>query len=264
MHTSGVIKFLNDTKRHQGLNVDDKGSTSGGDVTSPWDLALDRGKSIDPELTHLASRYMDSLLQGDRRAASELILEAVDRGKPIRNLYLDVFQPVQRKVGRLWQTNAITVAVEHFCTAVTQTVMSQLFPLVITEKKNGLSMVGCCVGHEIHELGIRMVCDFFEMESWETCYIGANCPSKTIIKTIMDKGANVLCLSVTMNHNLPQTKSVIQEISKSFPKTKVMVGGLCFLLNPDLAQDIGAHGWARDAQEGVDMATAWCRESLHE
>jgi len=73
-----------------------------------------------------------------------------------------------------------------------------------------------------------------------------------------------LCLSVTMHHNLPQTKSVIQEISKSFPKTKVMVGGLCFLLNPDLAQDIGAHGWARDAQEGVDMATAWYRESLHE
>ncbi|MBF0482191.1 MAG: cobalamin-dependent protein [Desulfovibrionaceae bacterium] len=220
---------------------------------------LPQDKRPNPGLNQLASRYMESLLQGDRRTASAMILEAVDRGTPVGSVYLDVFQPVQREVGRLWQTNAITVAVEHFCTAVTQMVMSQLFPRIITEKKNGLSMVGCCAGHELHELGIRMVCDFFEMESWDTYYMGANCPSAAVIETLASRNADVLCLSVTMQHNVSQAKTLIQEALKRFPQTKILAGGFPFLLNPDLARSIGAHGWARDAREGVDLAASWRR-----
>ena len=38
------------------------------------------------------------------------------------------FEPVQHEIGRLWQINHISVAHEHYCTSVTQMIMSELYP----------------------------------------------------------------------------------------------------------------------------------------
>lgn len=215
----------------------------------------------DSALAGLAARYVESLLRGDRKGACSRILEAVRQGVPVREAYLNVLQPAQWEVGRLWQTGVVSVAVEHFCTAATQLVMSELFPLVITTDKNGLSMAGCCVGDELHEVGLRMVCDFFEMASWETCCLGAVSQTDAVLDVLERKQPDVLCVSVTMHHNLPLARTLVQEASRRFPRLKILVGGFPFLLNPDLATDFGAHGWAPDAQEAVNAALSLCRES---
>ncbi len=62
----------------------------------------------------LAREYLAALLRGERRAASELILAAADGGTPVKEIYLLVFQRVQREIGRLWQHNLIGVAQEHY------------------------------------------------------------------------------------------------------------------------------------------------------
>ena len=53
----------------------------------------------------------------------------------IRDVYLLVFQPCQREVGRLWEAGRITVAQEHYCTAATQVIMSQLAPRLVTGER---------------------------------------------------------------------------------------------------------------------------------
>ena len=230
---------------------------------APLDGPLIRQGGHAPALSELARNYMRTLLDGDRRAASALVLEAADRGMPVSQVYLDVLQPVQREVGRLWEANIISVTMEHFCTAATQFVMAQLFPSIVTNNKNGLSMVGACVGDDLHVIGINMVCDFFEMKSWETHHIGYYKSDETLFKTLYERNADILCLSVTMFHNLSQAKALIQEVTERFPKTKVLAGGLAFLNDPKLAQRIGAHGWARDALGAVELATSLFRSAQH-
>ncbi|WP_051286688.1 cobalamin B12-binding domain-containing protein [Megalodesulfovibrio gigas] len=223
--------------------------------------AMDRSacSPASASLTRLAAAYLEQLLAGNRRGACALVLDAVRAGADVREIYLKVLQPVQHEVGRLWQENTITVAVEHFCTAATQLVISQLFPYIITETKHGLSMVGCCVGEELHELGMRMVCDFFEMDGWDTYYMGANCPQDAVLAAMAERRPHALCLSVTMHQNVPLARDIIQAVATQFPAVKILVGGFPFLLNPDLAASLGAHGWARDAHEGVRLAAFLCR-----
>ncbi|MDZ7776615.1 MAG: hypothetical protein U5L09_13885 [Bacteroidales bacterium] len=55
--------------------------------------------------------------------------------------------------------------------------MSQLYPYIFNSQRVGKSMVAATVGGELHEMGIRMVADFFEMEGWDTWYLGANAPA---------------------------------------------------------------------------------------
>ena len=59
-----------------------------------------------------------------------------------------------------------------------------------------------CVSDELHEIGLRIVCDFFEMEGWDTFYLGANTPTRSIIQMISDQHINLLVISETMTFHV--------------------------------------------------------------
>src|SRR5690606_23666308 len=75
----------------------------------------------------LSKAYLTAVLGGDRREAFRLVDRACEAGTELSRLYLEVFQPAMREIGRLWQENAITVADEHVATAITQAAMTRAF-----------------------------------------------------------------------------------------------------------------------------------------
>lgn len=113
-------------------------------------------------LSPLAHQYFAALRRGERHLASQLVLDAVAGGTSVKEIYLQVFQPAQYEIGRLWQINQITVAEEHYCSAATQLIMSQLYPHVFATAKNGHTLVATCVAGDLHEIGVRMVTDFLK------------------------------------------------------------------------------------------------------
>ena len=115
------------------------------------------------KLSLLSHQYLQALLRGDRKTASGLVLEAVEKGTSVKDIYLNVFQTCQYEIGRLWQTNEISVAQEHYCTAATQLIMSQLYPHIFSTEKIGLTLVATCVSGNLHELGSEWLLIFL---SW--------------------------------------------------------------------------------------------------
>lgn len=212
-------------------------------------------------LSGLANQYLEALLNGDRHAAADLVVDAAEKGTPVKDIYLNVFQQSQYEIGRLWQTNRISVAQEHFCTAATQMIMSRLYPYIFSTEKIGKRLVAACVGGELHEIGVRMVADFFEMEGWDTYYMGANTPTDTIIGSISEKKADVLGLSATIAFNKSTMEDLIRLIrsTDSGKHIKILVGGYPFRQSPDLWKKIGADGFAADAQEAIKVANSMIR-----
>jgi methanogenic corrinoid protein MtbC1 len=138
-------------------------------------------------LDMLARSYLQALLQGDRKKAGIIIGDAVQNGISIKDIYIQVFQRTQQELGRLWHINKITVAQEHYCTAATQMIMSQLYPFIFSGEIKERHIVIACVGGELHEIGARMVADIFEIEGWDSYFIGANTPLKDLLHTIRAK-----------------------------------------------------------------------------
>jgi methanogenic corrinoid protein MtbC1 len=116
--------------------------------------------------------------------------------------------------------------------------------------------VATCVGNELHEIGVRMVADFFEMEGWDTYYLGANSPTKSIVNTIEEQKADILAISVTITMNVSQVTDMIEQVreSEAGQDIKIIVGGYPFNVAPDLWREVGADGYARDAQEAISVA----------
>jgi len=210
----------------------------------------------DAPLADLARAYLDALLRGERATASQLILDAVERGASIKDIYLHVFQRTQREIGRLWQTNQISVAQEHYCTAATQVVMSQLYPRIFSTTKTGRKLVVTCIGGELHEIGARMVADFFEMEGWDTYFLGANTPTDSILRMLDERRADALAISATMTFHVRHVADLIERVrmTRWTKPPKLLVGGYPFNLSPTLWQTLGADGYARDAQEAIETA----------
>ncbi len=203
-----------------------------------------------------AAEFLRLLLSGNHRAAGEQALGLVEEGMDIRRLYIDVFQASQRELGRLWLDGRIGVAQEHFCTAATQAIMSRLYPRIFSVPRVGRRLVAAAVGDELHEIGVRMVADFFELEGWDSVFLGANTPAKAIAATIEKEDAELLCLSATMLVHIPRLTETIATVRSSCPPVRIMVGGYPFNLFPDLWKKVGADAFARDAQEAVATALA--------
>lgn len=210
----------------------------------------------DGPLSALARRFLDALLKSERQAASKLVLDAVSSGVSARQIYLEVFQPVQLEVGRLWQMNLISVAREHYCTAATQLVMSQLYPQFFGAASTGRNVVVACVAGDLHELGARMVADFFELDGWQTFYTGASTPHASVIDAVLERKAGVLAISATITYHLHEVKALIAAV-RGDPRcagVKIIVGGYPFNCAPDLWRQVGADAGAADAQAAVSAA----------
>lgn len=216
---------------------------------------LDTGQRLAP----LVRAYVHALLGGYRQAASRLVFDAAEQGEPVRELYLQVFQPALREIGRLWQMTKISVAQEHFCSAATQVVMSQLLPRVTAAERCGRVVVVVCVSGDLHEVGARMVGDFFEMAGWDTCFCGANTPHAAVVQSVIERAADVLAVSATLGCHLHAVQELI-ELVRADPRCarlRVLVGGHPFTVDPALWRTVGADGTATDADAAVALAGHW-------
>jgi methanogenic corrinoid protein MtbC1 len=213
--------------------------------------------ALPPEpLGALARAYLDAALAGQQHRAVAVLREAVRAGLDVRRVYSDVFQPVQREVGHLWLTNRISIAEEHYVTAVTQLSMALLYDEVFVEGPFDRTVVVACAGRELHELGARMVADFFELDGWNSHYLGANTPAEAIVRALKATSADLLALSATMAVHLVEVAEVIalmrqDEATRDIP---VLVGGYPFALAPGLWRGVGADGTADDAAGAVERA----------
>lgn len=208
---------------------------------------------LDPRapLWELATEYLGRLLRGDRRDAGRLISEALDRGVTPRDVYRQVFEPVQQEIGRLWQLNRISVAQEHYCTAATQQIMTQLYGRIFESPKRERRAVAMCVGGELHEVGIRIITDLLELDGWQTWYLGASVPPSAAVALCADHRADVLLVSATLPPHLIGAAEVVRlfRASTALSAAKVIVGGRAFRMEPGLWRTIGADGYAANADE---------------
>lgn len=214
--------------------------------------------NMDPAqpLAGLAVRYLGAVLGGDRTTAVQAIIDAVEGGVAIGDVYRHVLERAQLELGRLWHLNKITVAQEHYATAVTQMVMAQLYRYMFTGEHTEGVLVAACVGDELHELGLRMVTDHFEMAGWDTHFIGANTPTAAIVDAAAQRKADVIALSATMPYHVPEVAAVVGAL-KADERTAgvpIIVGGYPFNLAPGLFERVGADAYAPDARRAVETA----------
>jgi methanogenic corrinoid protein MtbC1 len=242
------------------------GNVRGGRQADMLRRALDELDRRPPEFSSLAcsgagvtgpaDRFLSALLAWDQRSAEKLVIGAVNDGAAIPTVYLEVIAPALHELGRLWHAARITVAQEHYVSSATQVIMSQLYPRVFAEECKGPVLVATCVEGELHEIGLRMVSDLFQLEGWDTRFLGANTPPKAVVALADQVGAAVVAVSAMILATVPSVANQVA-LLRAGPGgagRKILVGGYPFNVDRDLWRRVGADGTAPDGRHAVTAA----------
>lgn len=173
-------------------------------------------------------RYVESLLAGDRAMCRDLVQGVLDKKGPIRHLYEGVFRPTLYAVGEMWERGQISVADEHLATAMTESLMTLVEPLLFESQRVGRSVVVSCIANEYHQIGGKMVADTFEINGWDSYFLGANTPQSELIRLIEKKRPNVIALSASVYSRMHTLIDDISILRDHFPTTEIWVGGQAF------------------------------------
>ncbi len=208
--------------------------------------------------------FLNYLIAMDSDQAYQYVLKHVDAGMDLKEVYLNILQPTLYKVGDLWQQRVITVAKEHYITAAIQHIIGKLYSKLFTYKESSrYSMTAVCAGNELHEIGMRMVADFFELSGWDSIYLGSNIPVSTIIDQLLERPTHLVAISATTSSQLIEVRDLIRKIKSnpSLKYTKIIVGGRVFNETPLLWKTLGADGNALDAEQAVILGALLVGES---
>jgi methanogenic corrinoid protein MtbC1 len=208
-----------------------------------------------PPAAAVYAAYLEAVRAGDRRGAFRVVDAASGAGLDLATIYMEVFQPALREIGRLWQENALSVAEEHLATAITQAAMARAFEHAVEwGAEGGPTLVAACADVERHEVGLRMLCDLLECEGWSTTYLGATVPLDALAAMVRQRRPDVVALSATLPPHLPRLRAMVRAVREAgAPPPLVLVGGRPFLADPTLAARLGADLTATDAATAVRL-----------
>lgn len=181
------------------------------------------------QVNELVNRYLSFIINGKRPEAEKLCLNYIEGDNSIKSMYEDIMKPALYKVGELWEQNKISVATEHLATAISEGILNSVYSQVIPDEYSDKKVVLACVENENHQVGIKMVADIFEMNNWESFFLGAGFPTSELIKFTNEKKPDVIAISLSVYFNYKVLVNTIQELRNSFPDLPIIVGGQALL-----------------------------------
>lgn len=170
------------------------------------------------------TEFRNILISGDRGAASRMINDMI-QSAPVEEVYEDVIKPALYDIGALWERNKISIATEHRATAITEGILNEIFPKISSENRNNKKVVLGAVEGDSHQVGVKMVGDMFEMNGWNTHYLGANNPLSDLLNFIREEKPELVGLSITININIPVLEQTIKSVREEFVDMDIMIGG---------------------------------------
>lgn len=213
--------------------------------------------------TGLMEKLYDDVLKAlqkeDKVEAVTLCLSALDnREIGIVDLYTKILQPALVNVIAEYEIDDELIWREHVRSGIIRTIIELAYPHVLQQRKpvskNGETVIVMCPQHEDHELGAKMVADFFKLEGYRSIFIGANTPITTILKAIEITNPKYLCISATNYYNIVSIKKTIEVIKQqSDHELLFIVGGRAIEANPKAAESIDADYYLKSYEDIINL-----------
>lgn len=202
-----------------------------------------------------------ALKEENRGLAMELCLTALDEKTiSIMDLYQDILGPALNSIIQEYDGDEDNLIwKEHVRSGIIRGIIEASYPFVLKEaaeigREMKESVIVMCPRYEEHEIGARMVSDFYTIAGYKSTFIGANTPEKTILKAIETIRPGIISISVTNYYNLVALKKTIDEIKNNFNyPIKFVVGGYAFNKNINAYKEVGADIQLKSFKDVLDL-----------
>lgn len=205
-------------------------------------------------------------LAANRQSANELVDEwAGIHG--YERAVTELFEPVLQLFGEKWsKAENISLAQGYIVGKIAEDIMQKAANARAIESSVPIEPKGPVVIGNIeddyHSLGRKMVVTFLHMSGWKVYDLGNDVLAPEFVDKAVEVGAKVVGASAMMYTNAVNIKKLRQEIDRRglTGHLQLAVGGAVFVLRPELVEEVGGDGTARNAFVVADlMRELWNR-----
>jgi DNA-binding transcriptional MerR regulator len=171
-------------------------------------------------------RLMEAALDLDHERFDKLLHNSILRLGMDKSI-LEVFYPFLERVGRLWMTNHVIPAQEHFSSYLIQKKIIAAIDGMGAAEDNHYRVGIFSFPGEFHEIPLLIANYFFRSQKISTVYFGVDVSEESLQAYHAVKPFTHLYSHMITNFTGLQTTHCIGKLCQSFPATKVLISGPC-------------------------------------
>lgn len=193
--------------------------------------------------------FYDLLRQEEKEKAVKFAIKHIDKittEKQLVEFYTDVLERSLDEMTCDLNDKKLCIWKEHIRSSIIRTILENTYPkLMELKNKFNPNCLGnvciICPDGEYHEIGARMVSDFFNLAGYNSIYVGSSIPKDDFVDAINDIRPNIVAISITNYYNIVTAKRMIEALRRKVNYPLIIVaGGNAFENNPLAYKDIGA------------------------
>jgi MerR family transcriptional regulator, light-induced transcriptional regulator len=219
-------------------------------ATPPPSVATATRAPAEAALAAAIEEALEAIRRFDRDQVDSVLGRFAATLAPV-DLCRQVLLPILRAIGQAWYRQQLTVAMEHFGSALVRGRILRTLEL-LPRAANGPRVVCACPAGELHEGALLTFAVHAAATGWNVIYLGASVPDGDLLDTVQRVQARVLALSVTMDGSVERVRQLVDSVRlRAGSLSRVIVGGAGALVHRALLEAAGL-----EVAEDVNVALA--------
>lgn len=183
----------------------------------------------------------------------ELTQQALQENVNVESILAEALIPAMTIVGQRYEKNEIFVPEMLFSAKAMKAGLELIKPLLLegSDLILGKVIVGTVQG-DLHDIGKNLVCMMLEGAGFQIEDLGINVPAPKFLEAAKKEPKALIGMSALLTVTMKNMKGVIELLRANGLNNKVFIGGAP--VTPGFAQEIGAEGYAKNANQAVHEA----------
>lgn len=202
----------------------------------------------------------EAVIKGNQQGIVEIVKERMAAGEKPGAILNEKLIPAINEVGRLFDKGIYFLPQLISSAETMKTAIDYLEPMLQQEdqKEENVTIVFATVEGDVHDIGKNLVVLMLKNYGYRVIDLGKDVPAEVIVNTAIKENAKIIGLSALMTTTMVQMKTVVELVKEKKVPAKVIIGGA--VITQSYADEIGADGYSKDAQEAVVLVQRLLKE----
>ena len=203
--------------------------------------------------------FSSALLAQDRVRANELLVAAAAVEMPLPAIEM-LIRPALEQIGRLWENGHCALSQVYMSGRICEELIDTLLGPTAAFRPTapGGARLAVAVLGDYHLLGEQIVRRVLRAAGWPVLDYGRQTVDELVTQVQKD-AIDIIMISTLMLPAALRVREVVTQLRRASPRTRVVVGGAPFRLDPELWKEVGADAMGMNAADAVSIVNRLTR-----
>ncbi|HCX64086.1 MAG TPA: hypothetical protein DHN33_02595 [Eubacteriaceae bacterium] len=178
-------------------------------------------------MDQLQKQFKQYLEKEEKENAVRFAQRVVRDQVSIQRFYEEILTPAMNTIECHNEEEDLCIFREHIRSGILRSVIESLYPVILEQRSHatGKKAVVLCPDGEFHEMGARVVADYFTLLGYDSIFIGNSTPKESVVDAINYFSPDILAFSVTNYYNLHALQKTVEWIKNRYETPPLLLAG---------------------------------------